>query len=200
MKRVLKSSLAMLLVAVLMFSLVACGENRNSPEGVLKSALNELKAGNFEKAEEYFLNPDRTMLKRAGMESIGDSISIIFKEIEYEIISKENVDENTVNITVEITTTDMTPVFNDLFSGIMEYAMTVISSGVEPTEEEITQKVSEIFVECASKPDLAKTTSEVVVKAVKFEDTWKLEADEAFFDAISGELSKAIASMTTIFE
>ena len=140
-------------------------------------------------------------------EDSSDSISTelvmktIFNKLDYKIISSEKVDDTTVKVKTEITVTDMKPVLGEFFTNAMQYAFSTAFSNPQPTEEETNKKMEEMFIESASKEDLATVTNEVDITVVKTENNeWKVKSDDTFADALLGGLITAGEELSKAFE
>ncbi|MBQ7572671.1 MAG: hypothetical protein IJT23_00245 [Clostridia bacterium] len=193
--RKIKSIIATLLTFILMLSLTGCGEIKKA-ETAVNGMFAAFKSLNFEEAQKY-VNVEE--ITKTGNEANENSMLImetVFGNLNYEIISSEKVDNNNVVVKTKITATDMKPVMEEFFSKSLEYAFSNAFSTTQPTEEETNKKMEEILVECASKPELATVTNEVDVKVVKTDSKeWKIEADDAFVNALFGGLSDAVKEM-----
>lgn len=198
MKKI-KSIIATLLTLALLLSLTGCGEIKKA-----ETAVNEMfvafKSLDFEEAENYV---DVVDITEAGNETNENSMLImktVFKNLNYEIISSEQIDDNTIIIKTKITATDMKPVMKEFMKKTLEYAFSNAFSNPQPTEEETNKKMEEILVECASKPELATITNEVDIKVVRSENNeWKIEADDAFVNALLGNLADATKEIENAF-
>ena len=150
----------------------------------------------FEAAQKYVNVDDIT--SSDGDSSVGSEVVMgaIFDKLSYEIISSEKIDSNTVTVKTKITATDMKPVLAEYMTEALAYAFSNAFASPQLTEEELNQKYEEILVECATKPDLATVTNEVDVTVVKTESNdWKIEADDAFVNAVLGGLVEAFDAM-----
>ncbi len=196
MKKFLKSSLSLLLVAVMMLSLASCGATKKA-ETTVKNMLDSFKAGNLEEMEKYVVGEVST--DSAETEKFTEYMASVFDKLEYEIVLSEQVDDSTVNVTAKITMIDMKPVLTDFFMEALKFAFANALADPQPTQEEINKKTEEMFVTAVTKPDLATVTNEVVIRVVNSEGEWKVEADDALTDAMFGGLVKAAEEITSSF-
>lgn len=94
----------------------------------------------------------------------------------------------------------MKPVLGDFFTKAMQYAFSTAFSDPQPTEEETNKKAEEMFIESASKADLATVTNDVDIKVVKNKDgEWKVETDDTFANALLGGLLDAAKELGSAF-
>ena len=202
MKRFFKLSTTMLLIAALVLSLTGCGEIKKA-ETAVNNMFTAFKALDFEEARKYVDVDDMEIDELDEGDDSSDSYEMymkaLFDRLDYKIISSEKVDSNTVNVTTEITAVDMKPVLGDFFVAAMEYAFSSTLDDPQPTEEEINKKMEEMFIESATKPDLATISNEVVIKVVKEDEGWKIVSDDALVDALLGGVTAATEELAKSF-
>lgn len=197
--RKIKTITALLLTLVIVLSLAGCGEIKKA-ETAVNAMFVAFKNLDFEEAQKYvnvedIINTDNETDKNSKL-----IMETVFDKLNYEIISSEKIDNNTVFVKTKITATDMKPVMGVFFSKALEYAFSTAFSTPQPTEEETNKKMEEILIECASKPDLTTVTNEVDIKVIKVESNdWKIEADETFVNAVLGGLAEATKEMENAF-
>ncbi len=199
MKEISRGLTAVLLVFTMIFSFTGCGEI-NKAEKTVNGLFASLKQADLEKISEYMNVAD---LMNAGDEE--DSfisnpetfMQSMFKQLDYKIVSSEKIDNSTVEVTVDITNIDMKPVFTDFFARAIQYAFSSsLSSAQQPTEEETSQKMEEMFIESVTKPNLATVTNTAVITVVKGEDkVWNIESDDDFLNALLGGMYDAIQTI-----
>lgn len=184
---------------MLMLSLTGCGEIKKA-ETAVNGMFAAFKKLDFEEAQKYVNIEDITKTDNDTDKNSKLIMETVFDNLNYEIVSSEKIDDNTVIVKTKITATDMKPVMGEFFSKALEYALSTAFSTPHPTEEETNKKMEEILVECASKPDLATVTNEVDIKVIKTESkNWKIEADETFVNAVLGGLAEAAKEMENAF-
>ena len=191
---------SLLLTFVIVFSLTGCGEVKKA-ETAVTGMFNAFEELNFEEAQKYVDIDEITSSEDESTANAEVIMKSVFKNLNHEIISSEKVDSNNVVVKTKITATDMKPVMGNFFSKAFEYALSNALSDPQPTEEETNAKMEEILAECASQPDLATVTNEVDIKVIKNENKeWKIEADDAFVNAILGGLSDAVDELNKSFD
>lgn len=72
-----------------------------------------------------------------------------------------------------------------------QYAFSMAFASPQPSAEEMTEKMNDIFNECAGKDDLAMVTNEVDIKVIKVDKKWKIEVTDEVSNAILGDLKTA---------
>ena len=200
MKRI-KSITAAILALVLLLSLTGCGEIKKA-ETAVNGMFTAFKNTDIEAAAKY-VDVDEINASEDSSDSISTELVMktIFNKLDYKIISSEKVDDTTVKVKTEITVTDMKPVLGEFFTNAMQYAFSTAFSNPQPTEEETNKKMEEMFIESASKEDLATVTNEVDITVVKTENNeWKVKSDDTFADALLGGLITAGEELSKAFE
>lgn len=200
MKRI-KSIIATILALVLLFSLTGCGEIKKA-ETAVNGMFTAFKNTDIEAAAKY-VDVDEINASEDSSDSISTELVMktIFNKLDYKIISSEKVDDTTVKVKTDITVTDMKPVLGEFFTNAMQYAFSTAFSNPQPTEEETNKKMEEMFIESASKEDLATVTNEVDITVVKTENNeWKVKSDDTFADALLGGLITAGEELSKAFE
>lgn len=200
MKRI-KSIIDTILALVLLFSLTGCGEIKKA-ETAVNGMFTAFKNTDIEAAAKY-VDVDEINASEDSSDSISTEtvMKTIFNKLDYKIISSEKVDDTTVKVKTEITVTDMKPVLGEFFTNAMQYAFSTAFSNPQPTEEETNKKMEEMFIESASKEDLATVTNEVDITVVKTENNeWKVKSDDTFADALLGGLITAGEELSKAFE
>lgn len=200
MKRI-KSIIATILALILLFSLTGCGEIKKA-ETAVNGMFTAFKNTDIEAAAKY-VDVDEINASEDSSDSISTELVMktIFNKLDYKIISSEKVDDTTVKVKTDITVTDMKPVLGEFFTNAMQYAFSTAFSNPQPTEEETNKKMEEMFIESASKEDLATVTNEVDITVVKTENNeWKVKSDDTFADALLGGLITAGEELSKAFE
>lgn len=200
MKRI-KSIIATILALVLLLSLTGCGEIKKA-ETAVNGMFTAFKNTDIEAAAKY-VDVDEINASEDSSDSISTELVMktIFNKLDYKIISSEKVDDTTVKVKTDITVTDMKPVLGEFFTNAMQYAFSTAFSNPQPTEEETNKKMEEMFIESASKEDLATVTNEVDITVVKTENNeWKVKSDDTFADALLGGLITAGEELSKAFE
>lgn len=199
MKKFLRMVLCAALIAALALSMAGCGEI-NKAQTALNKMFSALKTMDLDEARKY-VNVDAIM--DSGSEANENAMAImgtLFGNLEWEIVSAQIIDANNVSIKTKITTTDMKPVLGEFLTKSLEYVFSDALSDSQSVEEEMDEKFEEIFVECASKPDLASVTNEVDIKAVKAKGgKWKIETDDVLVNALLGGLTEAAEGIQNSF-
>ena len=200
MKKYIKSAISVLIILTMVFSFTGCGEIKKA-ETTINNTFTALKTLDFELASDY-INVDE-IVKSDKDDSLDVDGKVLMKnlfdKLEYEIISSEKIDKNTVVVKTKITAVDMKPVMGEFIGKALQYAFANAFSNPQPSEEETTKIIEEMFIECVSKEDLQMVTNEVDIKVVKVDKKWKIESDDTLYDALLGGLSKAADEISNAF-
>ena len=199
--KIIKSIIAAVSAFVLLLSLAGCGEIKKA-ETAVNGMFTAFKNTDIEAAAKY-VDVDEINASEDSSDSISTELVMktIFNKLDYKIISSEKVDDTTVKVKTDITVTDMKPVLGEFFTNAMQYAFSTAFSNPQPTEEETNKKMEEMFIESASKEDLATVTNEVDITVVKTENNeWKVKSDDTFAYALLGGLITAGEELSKAFE
>ena len=187
----MKKIIAIISAVLLCFSLTACGGGANKAEDVVEGALNALKSVDLDHLTEYvdITYKDYDAYKLKQLEPIFSAIS---ENLDYNIISTEQKDDDNVVVKTEVTVSDLPQFIGDYLSKIMEYGMTNYSNifSGEISQEETEQKALEMLNESLENADLSNfVTKELSVRVVKGDDKkWKVRVDDSFVSSLSSTL------------
>ncbi|MBQ4556872.1 MAG: hypothetical protein IJA60_04405 [Clostridia bacterium] len=172
----MKKLLSILLCVVMCVTfLAACGNDpAKEATKALTDTLDIIKSGDAKKLAEVGFTDEELPEEDLVI------IKAFFGNLKYTVKDAVAVDENTVNVTVEITNVDMGTVFTEYFTQAMAKYMedesweddgSLLNSVIADTDETITKTAT--------------------VKLLKTNGTWDFDADENydFADAITGGLN-----------
>lgn len=207
MKKRLKNIVCLFIIVIMTISLTGCGEIKKA-EATINNTFVALKELDFETASNY-INIDDIMDAdgETDKEEDDDSLSIddsiimenLFGKLEHKIISTEKIDKNTVVVKTEITAIDMKPILTEYLGKALQYAFANAFANPQPSEEETSKKMEELFIECISKDNLEMVTNEVDIKVIKVDKKWKVESAEELSSALLGGLSEAAEEISNSF-
>lgn len=194
MKKYSKLISCIVLIATMLTLLTGCGEIKKA-ETTINNTFSALKEADFETASNH-LNIDDMMKSEDESESVLESdskfiLENLFGKLDYEIISSEKIDKNTVVVKTKITTIDMGPIFTEFMGKAIQYAFQNAFSDPQPSEEETNKKMEEMLVECMSKEDAEMVTKTVDIKVVKANKNWKIVSSDELASALLGGLDEA---------
>ena len=179
----MKRILAFLLTALMVFSLVSCGATAKA-EATVEKMFDALKKADLEEAKKYVELDDSLEAD----EELQLFVKNLFGKLEYEIVSAKEVDKDTVNVVTKVTAVDLQPIMTSVIGEIMEIAF----SGTEMSDEEMNKKTEELIIEAASKEDVAMVTTEVTLVVENKDGNWIVVSDEAFANALLGNIEESL--------
>ena len=113
--RKIKSTIAVILTLILMLSLTGCGEIKKA-ETAVNGMFTAFKNLDFEEAQKYVNVEEITKTDNDTDENSKLIMETVFNKLNYEIVSSEKIDDNTVIVKTKITAIDMKPVMREFFS------------------------------------------------------------------------------------
>ena len=195
--------LSLILVVVMVVAcLAACGMSpEKQAEKAVSSCFDAMKAGDLETAQTYIQDDEELLEKGESGDSAINSamLEAVFEKLDYKILSSTKVDDATVTVKAEISNVDMKPVFTEFFTQALQYTFSNLTADPQPTEEEVNQKMEEIFNSCISKEGLETVTKEVDIQVVKNDAGWVIDADEKLANALLGGLWDVLEELQNSF-
>ncbi len=192
--KILASVVALVLVASLC---VGCFGPEAAAKATVDKVFTTLKSTNTEKVKEFLgfaeggVNADME-----GVEMFTDELlELLFKNLDYEIVETEVIDNDNVNVTVKVTNTDMGPVFTDFISEVTSYAFSHVDEISNMGDEEMMDLTIELLTKCLEKEDLATTTEEIVMHVYREDGVWDIDPAQDVIDAILGGFVEASQSL-----
>jgi len=193
-----KKIVAILLSLVMAFSMVGCSPARKAEKTVDKM-FSAIERADFQAAEKYIDlgNFDPEQLDESPVGEADVYVKCLLDSVEHEIISSEEIDENTVNVTVDVTTVALGPVLGDFATEAMAYALSSAFDD-KPSEEEISKDMAKLFKEVMSKDDLKMNTNEVVIKVVKDDKNWTIAGEDTLVSIIFGDVENLLNTINDV--
>lgn len=193
--------ISLIIVFTTMVALLAgCGETKQA-EAAVNDTLAAIKALDFEAAADH-LDVEDIMQSEEDSSSLLDTdvfMKNLFGKLEYEILSSEKMNSSTVMVKTKITAVEIKPVLEDFLAKALEYLFSSAFASPQPSEETISAELERIFVECLSKEDAAKVTTEVDIKVVKVGSNWQIETSEELASALLGGYEQALEDLNNTF-
>lgn len=169
------------IVAALTFMIVISSDPKKSVDGLMTN----LKAGDFEKAQEFMNSTDEDT------ELVDDSLSDEAKTLLFEKLSWKvtNVTENGDEADVEIEITNKN--YKNIITKVMQKALKAAFSGEEMTEA----KSQNYLIDELKSEQVEMTTATNTLKVVKVDNKWKVEENDELIDAVLPGLQESINSL-----
>ena len=177
-----------LLIAALLTVMIITS---SAPKKSLDSLLTNLKAGEFEKAQEY-LSGDVTLTTN---NFDTETQKLLFDKLEWKIDKVTENDDDTATIEVEITTKDFQTIVNNYMQRALEAVRGAITGG-NSEESFSSADFEKYFVEELQNEEIQTTTVNATVNAVKENGDWKIVSDNALIDALLPGLEETVDSLS----
>lgn len=195
--------LSMFTALIFIVGFSACGSAGN-PEEAVKGMFDALKDQNLIKAAQYvdLTGMENMIADKSKVKDAQAFIKEIGKKLDYEIVSCEDVDENTAKVKTKVTSIDMGTVMKNYITKGMKYSLSQAlgSSGTSEVSAEENQKYMEqLFMECLTDESIGTVTNEIDITVEKNNGAWKVNADDTFNDAVLGGISNTAESILSGF-
>ena len=200
MKKYSKTISFIIVLAMMVALLAGCGETKQA-EAAVNDTLAAIKALDFETLGDH-LDVEDIMQSGESTSSLLDTdvlMKNLFGKLEYEILSSKKIDGSTVMVKTKITTVEIAPVLEEFLAEALDYLFSSILASPQPSDETISAELEKIFVECLSKEDAAKVTTEVDIKVVKVGNIWQVETSEELASALLGGYGQAVEDLNNTF-
>ena len=197
MKKTTRIISALLAIAML-FSLTGCISNAKKAEQEVSKVMESVRSVDLDTINSYF---NDTLDEDLDLDDPTAQLILttIFSNINYNIISSEEIDEDTVNVKTEITAIDMKPILATFIKDALAYAFANAFSS-SASEEETEKKMTELFTAAIENTEKVEKSVTVDIEVNKdAEGNWNVEAGDAFIDAILGGLVSALEDLGDSF-
>jgi len=168
------------IIAVLTFMIVTSSDPKKSVDGL----FTDLKAGDFEKAQELLNITDESDLLDDTVNN--ETKALLFNKLEWKV---KNVTENENEAYVEVEVTNKN--YKTIITNMMQKTLKAAFSGEEVTE----QKSQNYLIEELKNEQVEMTTVTKTINAVKVDKKWKIVENSELLDALLPGLQEAINSI-----
>ncbi len=177
-----------LLVAALLTVMIVTS---SAPKKSLDALLTNLKAGDFEKAQEYISG--NLSLSTDNLDQ--ETQKLLFNKLQWKIDKVTENDNNTAIIEVEITTKDFQTIINNYMQKALEAVRGAIT-GNESNETFSSEDFEKYLIEELQNEEIKTTTINVTVNAIKEDKEWKIVSDEDLINALLPGLQETENSLS----
>ena len=148
MKNFIKKLVCLVMAAALLLSLTGCSDAKSAERAVNK-LFSSIESLDVEGMQKQLLSSDADLsaLSEALGGDTGLYMKLLLKKASHEIISSEQVDENTVNVHVRFTTPPIVSVFGAFAAKSAKYSLSIMFDEPQPSEKEIAREKEAIFKE-----------------------------------------------------
>lgn len=166
------------IAALLTVMIVTSSDPKKTTDGL----LNNLKSGDFEKAQEFLSGT--SLINENNFDE--ETKKLLFDKLQWKITKITQEDENA---TIELEVTNKN--FQTIISSYMQKALKVAFGGENVEQSEIES----YFKDELKNDQVQTTTNNVTIKAIKENKKWKIVADDTLVDALLPGLSEAVNSI-----
>lgn len=186
---------------LLCFMLTACRLSSETPEQAVTNALNAIK--NFDKktAQKYLASDEIFNKDSEDSDLIKDeeNLKLLVNKLNFKVLSSAQ-EGNIATVKTEITNIDMAAIMGEYFQKALSLAFENAFAGENAkSEEEMNKQAQQIFLDLIKREDNKIRVSTIDIKLSKNENSWKIDANEEFQNAVLGGLSNAIEEMRNGF-
>lgn len=179
------TALVVLVIAVLLTIMIV---TTSDPKQSIDGLLNNLKTGDFEKAQE-FLSGDALMSEEDYDLEVQ---KLFFENLAWKINNIEK-QEDTAVVTIEITNKD----FNLVVSNYAKKALEAITSLIGTNSTNLSNdQIQQYFVDELKNEEIGTITEEGTIQLVKEDKKWKVVSNEELIKTLLPGLQEALESVS----
>ncbi len=189
----MKRIVAILLAAVMLLSLAACGPKRESAQSVAENAIKAVQKFDDEQMQKYWgtssVSTDSSEISNLDAECI----KAMFSNLTYEVVSSKE-SETTAVVNVKFTNIDLAKAFSDAFSAAIAKAMQNAFGGADYDESTI---MSEEMLNAIKSGNYEKVTKEASINLVLKDDAWVIDTEckGAVFNAMLADIDTGVGGL-----
>ena len=207
-----KRIFAVCLFALTAILIVGCsGAKEDERKKALENALEAIKSGDSDKAEQYILveeesdnaSIDETVTEMATEEKEAqEALAYLFQHLSYKIGDVKKEEENSAVIEAEIKQADLGEATTAAISELLLQSMALAFS--DKTEAEIDAEIEDLYISKFktvvdnNKDNLV--TKKIDVQMKKVDGEWKVVGDDEFYNTVSGGMTGAIMEFAESFD
>lgn len=173
-------AVVLIIAAILTVMIVTSSDPKKSLDGLFTN----LKAGDFEKAQEFLTGEE--LLEDTGFNT--EEQALLFNKLGWKV-KKVTKDGTNATIEVEITNKNFKAIVDNYMEKVLNAAKSLIGGG-QISEEDFEQ----YFVEELKNEQIETVTETKTIKAVQEDKKWKIVSDEELVDNILPGLREAIST------
>lgn len=192
MKSFLKKFIGVITSFCLLISITACGSQK--PDEAVKGFFDALNKNDLKTAA-TFLNSNTKKLSYDN-ENQKKIVEKLFPKVKYKIISS-TVSGNTAKVKANITAPDLVKITSKMATDLLPTIFTAAMGG-NVDEKKETKMIEDYYIKSLSAKNVTMTSNEVNIQLVKDSNkkTWLIKSSDDLVNAISGNLSKAVDTLS----
>ena len=197
-----KTCIFIAFVLLLSFTFTACGSSSETPEQAVTNALNAVKNLDENTAQKYFAYDELFISGSSDDKLIDDDedARLLLSKLNFKVISSSK-DGDTATVKTEITNIDMATVLDEYLQQVVAIALSyAFSESDAKSEEEMMAEAKQVFTDLLKRDDNEMKTSTIDIKLSRNENSWKIDANDEFKDAMLGGLVSASGEIANSFE
>ncbi|MGH4124323.1 MAG: DUF4878 domain-containing protein [Clostridium sp.] len=177
-----------IMVAILFsFSLVACGAK---PDATVKKFFTSAQKSDIVSMESY-ISKDKTKDSFKYTDTNQEKIvKSVLSKVSYAIVSSSVTGKNAV-VKTKVTSIDLPKIYGKLITDMLPELLKQAMSGQKSDPQ---AQIMTSFNKYIIDPNAPKTTTDVDIKLIKGDKGWLIEGSDDLLNALTGNLSKALAS------
>ena len=190
MKIKLKNICSVLLIMACMFTLTSCKEVENAEKAVT-DFMTAIQNCDYETMASIGNGMDADKINTTD-EQGKQIFDNLFNKTTYEIKSAELQEDKSVLVTTDITTVDVGKAYSTAITNSFPQLLSNAFSGEELSDEESEQIIIDNLVNELNNSNTGTVTTTVNINVLKVDKTWKVDCDDAFINAITGNLKSTL--------
>lgn len=190
MKIKLKNICSVLLIMACMFTLTSCKEVENAEKAVT-DFMTAVQNCDYETMASIGNGMDADKINTTDEQS-KQVFDNLFNKTTYEIKSAELQEDKSVLVTTDITTVDVGKAYSTAITNSFSQLLSNAFSGEELSDEESEQIIIDNLVNELNNSNTGTVTTTVNIKVLKVDKTWKVDCDDEFINAITGNLKSTL--------
>lgn len=180
---------------LLVFTLTGCS-SKETPEEVVANGLTAIKDLDLIKMQKYFdsenLNEEEDILGGNFEDQNLETLKLLVKNMEYEIISSE-INEDEATVVTKLTNIDMASIMQEYIAQAFVLAMSNIGEDENIVDEaQMQAKMEKMFTDLLARDGNEMVTNTVNIDLIKVDGEWEIEFDEVLANAVFGGLMSAV--------
>lgn len=199
----MKKILSIVISITLLLSLCACKEVEKA-EATVNNYFAAMTNKDKTALQKYVVSEDENNTSEDENSEVQDPEALdeysedfwnAFSKVTYEIKSSERdaEDKKKVNVSLDVTSVDIASLYQSALNAALENAFANIFNS--EANIDISDEAYDRFAKSISDGDVPMTTTSVIFSVIKTDDGWKIEANDEFYDAITGGFVSYINSI-----
>ena len=188
MKKCLKL-LILLIIPMILFS--GCAKAKTPSDAVLET-FKKVKKLDFDKAKKHLLNEDigidKDGLKKLGTE--GEIIKTLLKNMEYKIVSLDNIDSQTAIVHVNVKTINTKQIMSDFVPIVLRHTIDSLSVLGNGKNNDPGKLITDDFNKLMTDKKYSNYEKMVDVKVINVNGEWKIDLGESLMGLLYKDVNE----------